>query len=75
MPYAASAQGLPMTRGKRIPKDAGPCVHLRLARIDQTIHEPQKFVIVAPGRCRTDEQWEANVKAGKYSPYAQGVVK
>lgn len=58
----------------RIAKDAAPYVHPRLASIDQTIHEPQKFVIVAPEPCRTVEEWEANVKAGKYRPYTQGAV-
>jgi hypothetical protein len=59
----------------RIAKDAAPYVHPRLASIDQTIHEPQKYVIVAPEPCLTAEEWEANVKAGKYGPYAQDAVE
>ena len=52
----------------RIAKDAAPYVHPRLASIDQTINEPQRFVIYASEPCRTVEEWEANVKAGKYGP-------
>ena len=52
----------------RIAKDAAPYVHPRLASIDQIINEPQRFVIYTSEPCRTVEEWEANVKAGKYGP-------
>jgi hypothetical protein len=42
----------------RIAKDAAPYVHPRLASIDQTVHEPQRFVIYAPEPLSAEE-WEA----------------
>jgi hypothetical protein len=59
----------------RIAKDAAPYVHPRLASIDQTVHEPQRYVIYAPEPCRTSEEWEANVRAGKYGPSARAAVE
>ena len=59
----------------KVARDAAPYVHPRLASIDQTINEPHKFVVVVPEPCRTAEEWEANVKAGKYGPYAQDAVE
>ena len=59
----------------RIAKDAAPYVHPRLASIDQTINEPQRYVIVAPEPCATAEEWEANVRAGKYGSAAQKAVE
>jgi len=59
----------------RIAKDAAPYVHPRLASIDQTINEPQRYVIVAPEPCATAEEWEANVRAGKYNSAAQKAVE
>src|SRR5665811_2377861 len=50
----------------RLAKDAAPYVHPRWASVAQTINEPQRYVIVAPGPCATAEEWEANVRAGKY---------
>lgn len=50
----------------RIAKDAAPYVHPRLASINQTVHEPQQYVIYAPEPCLTTEEWEARVKAGRY---------
>ena len=50
----------------RIAKDAAPYVHPRLASIEQTVHEPQRYVIYAPEPCLTTEEWEARVKAGRY---------
>ena len=55
----------------RIAKDAAPYVHPRLSNIDQTVNERPHYVVHAPEPCRTAEEWEANVKAGKYGPYAQ----
>ena len=54
----------------RIAKDAAPYVHPRLASIDQTIHERQQYVIVAPEPCHTAEEWEAEVMAARYGPNA-----
>jgi len=54
----------------RIAKDAAPYVHPRLASIDQTVREATRFVIQAPEPCTTSEEWEANVRAGKFGPYA-----
>ena len=51
----------------RIAKDAAPYVHPRLASIDQTVREAARFVIHAPQPCSVEE-WEANVRAGKYGP-------
>ena len=58
----------------RIAKDAAPYVHPRLASIDQTVREAARFVIQAPEPCSVEE-WEANVKAGKYGPSASGVAE
>ena len=52
----------------RIAKDAAPYVHPRLASIDQTVREATRFVIQAPEPCTTSEEWEENVRAGKYGP-------
>jgi hypothetical protein len=52
----------------RIAKDAAPYVHPRLASIDQTVREATRFVIRAPEPCTTSEEWEENVRAGKYGP-------
>jgi hypothetical protein len=54
----------------RIAKDAAPYVHPRLASIDQTVHEPQRFVMYSPKPCRTAEEWEAEVRAAGYGPTA-----
>lgn len=51
----------------KIAKDAAPYVHPRLASIDQTVREASRFVIHAPMPCSVEE-WEANVKAGRYGP-------
>jgi hypothetical protein len=59
----------------RIAKDAAPYVHPRLASIDQTVHEPQRYVVCLPEPCRTAEEWEANVRAGKYGPSARAAVE
>ena len=59
----------------RIAKDAAPYVHPRLASIDQTVREATRFVIQAPEPCKTVEEWEANVRAGKYGPYALKAVE
>jgi len=56
----------------RIAKDAAPYVYPRLASIDQTINEPQRFVIRAPLPCATSEEWEAEVRAAGYGPDADG---
>ena len=45
----------------------------RVASIDQTINEPRRFVIRLPEPL-TAEEWEANVRAGKYGPAAQAAV-
>lgn len=55
----------------RIAKDAAPYIHPRLSNIDQTGYERPHYVIHVPKPCRTAEEWEANVKAGKYGPYDQ----
>ena len=47
----------------KIAKDAAPYVHPRLASINQTVHEPQQYVIYAPEPCLTSEEWQA---AGRY---------
>jgi hypothetical protein len=67
--WATGKQGAKL-EAARIAKDAAPYIHPRLASIDQTINEPQRYVIYAPEPCKTVEEWEANVKAGKYGPYA-----
>ena len=56
-----------------IAKDAAPYVHPRLASIDQTITEGPRNVIRAPEPV-SNEEWEANVKAGKYGSGAQRAV-
>lgn len=56
----------------KIAKDAAPYVHPRLASIDQTVHEPQHFVIYAPEPCLTTEEWDARVKAGRYDSARSG---
>lgn len=56
----------------RIAKDAAPYVHPRLASIDQTINEPQQYVIRVPEPCRTTEEWEAEVRAAGYGLDADG---
>ena len=58
----------------RIAKDAAPYVHPRLASIDQTVREAARFVIHAPQPCSVEE-WEANVRAGKYGPNIADVAK
>ena len=55
-----------------IAKDAAPYVHPRLASIDQTVNERPHYVVQVPEPCSTAEEWEANVRAGKYSPTCQG---
>ena len=55
----------------RIAKDAAPYVHPRLASIDQTVREASRFVIHAPMPCSVEE-WNANVKAGKYGRFPSG---
>ena len=59
----------------RIAKDAAPYVHPRLASIDQTVREATRFVIRAPEPCKTSEEWQENVRAGKYGPYAPKAVE
>ena len=59
----------------RIAKDAAPYVHPRLASIDQTINEPQRFVVRIPEPCRTAEEWEESVRAGRYGSAAQKAVE
>jgi len=54
-------------------KDAAPYIHPRLSSINQTINEPHRCVIRAPEPV-TMEEWEANVRAGKYGPAAQAAV-
>ena len=56
-----------------IAKDAAPYIHPRLASIDQTINEAPRFVIRVPEPLAIEE-WEANVRAGKYGPEAQRAV-
>jgi hypothetical protein len=51
----------------KVAKDAAPYVHPRLASIDQTVREASRFVIHAPMPCSVEE-WEANVRAGRYGP-------
>jgi hypothetical protein len=58
----------------RIAKDAAPYVHPRLSSIDQTVREATRFVIRAPEPCSAEE-WQENVRAGKYGPYASKVVE
>jgi hypothetical protein len=57
--------------GKReaaiIARHAAPYVHSRLASIEQTINEPQRFVIHAPLPLSVEE-WKAKVKADGYGP-------
>jgi hypothetical protein len=55
----------------KIAKDAAPYVHPRLASIDQTVKERPHYVMWLPEPCHTTEEWEANVKQGKYDAYAQ----
>jgi hypothetical protein len=57
----------------RIAKDAAPYVHPRLASIDQTVREATRFVIRAPEPCSAEE-WQADVRAGKYGPYASNLL-
>jgi hypothetical protein len=57
----------------RIAKDAAPYIHPRLATIDQTIREPQRFVMRLPEPC-TAEEWQENVRSGKYGPAAANAV-
>jgi hypothetical protein len=40
-------------------------VHPRLASVDQTVHEPQYYVVL-PEPCATMEEWEANVRSAGY---------
>ena len=56
----------------KIAKDAAPYVHPRLASIDQTNHEQQRYVIYAPEPCLTTEEWEARVKAGRFDTRTVG---
>ena len=58
----------------RIAKDAAPYVHPRIASIDQTVTGARRFVIRAPEPCSVEE-WEANVRAGRYGPNASGVAE
>ena len=58
-----------------IAKDAAPYVHPRLASIDQTVNERPHYVIQAPEPCSSAEEWEANVRAGKYSAPAKAAIE
>ena len=56
-----------------IAKDAAPYIHPRLASIAQTVTEIPAYIVL-PEPCRTNEEWEAHVRAGKYGPSAQAAV-
>ena len=58
----------------RIAKDAAPYVHPRLASIDQTVREATRFVIRAPEPCSAEE-WQENVRAGKFGLNASKAVE
>jgi hypothetical protein len=66
------AEGTPEAKREAaiIARHAAPYVHPRLASIDQTAHEPQCYVVL-PEPCATMEEWEANVRAGRYGTKPQ----